>query len=110
MMANLNLPEKSGSRQIASAVSLVVQISRFNDGTRRVTHMTEITGMEDDVVSNAGMFSFSKSREWARTAGYWERYSDGNPPQICGEAESVRYSGSGIHVRALSERLSEGHS
>src|SRR5438552_1216842 len=42
MMANLNLPEKAVRRQIASAVQLVVQISRFNDGTRRVTHLSEI--------------------------------------------------------------------
>src|SRR5215469_7280900 len=44
MMANLNLPEKAVRRQIASAIQLVVQISRFNDGTRRITHLSEITG------------------------------------------------------------------
>src|SRR5206468_3857918 len=51
LMANLNLPEKAIRAQIAAAVTLVVQVSRFNDGTRRVTHITEITGMEDEVVS-----------------------------------------------------------
>jgi pilus assembly protein CpaF len=50
VMANLNLPEKAIRKQIASAVTLVLQVSRFNDGTRRLTHITEITGMEDDVV------------------------------------------------------------
>jgi len=60
MMANLNLPEKAVRRQIASAVSLVIQIARFNDGARRVTHMTEITGMEDDVVSMQDVFVFEK--------------------------------------------------
>ena len=60
MMANLNLPEKAVRRQIASAVSLVIQIARFNDGTRRVTHMTEITGMEDDIVSMQDVFVFEK--------------------------------------------------
>ena len=60
MMANLNLPEKAVRRQIASAVALVIQIARFNDGTRRVTHMTEITGMEDDVVSMQDVFVFEK--------------------------------------------------
>src|SRR5208283_3813097 len=50
LMANLNLPEKAVRRQIASAVAIVIQVSRFNDGTRRVTHLSEITGMEDDVV------------------------------------------------------------
>ena len=60
MMANLNLPEKAIRKQIASAVTLVLQVSRFNDGTRRVTHITEITGMEDDVVSMQDVFVFEK--------------------------------------------------
>jgi pilus assembly protein CpaF len=60
MMANLNLPEKAVRRQIASAVALVIQIARFNDGARRVTHLTEITGMEDDVISMQDVFVFEK--------------------------------------------------
>src|SRR6476620_5883278 len=60
MMANLNLPEKAVRRQIASAVQLVVQISRFNDGTRRITYLSEITGMEEDVVSMQDVFVFEK--------------------------------------------------
>ena len=60
VMANLNLPEKAVRKQIASAVTLVVQVSRFNDGTRRITHITEITGMEDDVVSMQDVFVFEK--------------------------------------------------
>ncbi len=60
LMANLNLPEKAVRRQIASAVAIVIQVSRFNDGTRRVTHLSEITGMEDDVVSMQDVFVFEK--------------------------------------------------
>ena len=60
MMANLNLPEKAVRKQIASAVTLVLQVSRFNDGTRRLTHISEITGMEDDVVSMQDVFVFEK--------------------------------------------------
>src|SRR5213595_179856 len=60
MMANLNLPEKAVRRQIASAITIVIQVSRFNDGTRRVTHLTEITGMEEDVVSMQDIFVFEK--------------------------------------------------
>jgi len=60
VMANLNLPEKAIRKQIASAVTLVLQVSRFNDGTRRLTHITEITGMEDDVVSMQDVFVFEK--------------------------------------------------
>jgi pilus assembly protein CpaF len=60
MMANLNLPEKAVRRQIASAIQLVVQISRFNDGTRRITALSEITGMEEDIVSMQDVFVFEK--------------------------------------------------
>jgi pilus assembly protein CpaF len=60
LMANLNLPEKAVRRQIASAVTIVLQISRFSDGTRRVTHLTEITGMDEDVVSMQDVFVFEK--------------------------------------------------
>ncbi|MBZ5526898.1 MAG: CpaF family protein [Acidobacteriia bacterium] len=60
MMASLNLPENAIRRQIASAISIVIQISRFSDGTRRVTHLTEITGMDDDIVSMQDVFVFQK--------------------------------------------------
>jgi pilus assembly protein CpaF len=60
MMANVNLPEKAIRKQIASAISLVLQTVRFGDGTRRVTHITEITGMEGDVVSMQDLFLFEK--------------------------------------------------
>src|SRR5438309_241783 len=60
MMANLNLPEKAVRRQIAAAVAIVIQVSRFSDGTRRMTHFSEITGMEDDVVSMQDVFVFEK--------------------------------------------------
>jgi len=60
MMANLNLPEKAIRRQIASAVSLILQVARFSDGTRRLTHIAEITGMEGDVVSMQDLFVFEE--------------------------------------------------
>jgi pilus assembly protein CpaF len=60
LMANLNLPEKAVRRQIASAVQLIVQIARFTDGSRRVTHVTEISGMEEDVVSLQDVFVFDR--------------------------------------------------
>ena len=60
LMANLNLPEKAIRKQIVSAVTLVLHLARFNDGTRRLTHITEITGMEGDVVSMQDVFVFEK--------------------------------------------------
>ena len=60
MMANLNLPERAIRKQIASAVSLIVQVARFSDGARRITHITEITGMEAEVLSLQDIFVFEK--------------------------------------------------
>ncbi len=60
MMAKLNLPEKAIRRQITSAVSLVLQTARFSDGTRCLTHITEITGMEADIVSMQDLFVFER--------------------------------------------------
>ena len=60
MMANLNIAEKAIRRQIASAISLILQVARFSDGTRRLTHVTEVTGMEGEVVSLQDLFVFEK--------------------------------------------------
>ena len=60
LMANLKLPEKAVRRQIASAVAIVIQVARMNDGTRRVTYLSEITGMEEETVSMQDVFVFEK--------------------------------------------------
>ena len=60
LMSNLNLPEKALRQQIASAIALVIQIARMSDGTRRITHVTEITGMTGDVVAMQDIFIFEK--------------------------------------------------
>ena len=59
-MANLNIPESAIRRQIASALDVVVQVSRLSDGTRKVVSITEITGMEGSVVTTQDIFSFQK--------------------------------------------------
>ncbi|CAN7490543.1 CpaF family protein [Trinickia sp. LjRoot230] len=58
MMANGNLPLISIRRQIASAVHMILQIERMRDGVRRVTRVTEISGMEGDIVITQDLFSF----------------------------------------------------
>jgi len=60
-MASLQLPERAVRQQIASAVDLIVQISRLSDGTRRVTAITEITGMENDVITLQDIFVFERT-------------------------------------------------
>jgi pilus assembly protein CpaF len=59
-MANLNMPEKSVRQQIASAITIVVQATRMSDGTRKVTSISEITGMEENVISMQEIFAFHK--------------------------------------------------
>jgi pilus assembly protein CpaF len=59
-MSNLNLPEKSVRQQMVSAISIVVQVSRFSDGTRKVVNISEITGMEENIISMQEIFRFAK--------------------------------------------------
>jgi pilus assembly protein CpaF len=59
-MTNLNLPERTVRQQIASAIAIVVQVSRLSDGTRKVVNISEITGMEENVISMHEIFSFNK--------------------------------------------------
>jgi pilus assembly protein CpaF len=59
-MANINLPDRAVRQQIASAIAIVVQISRMSDGTRKVTSISEITGMDENVLSMHEIFTFMK--------------------------------------------------
>jgi pilus assembly protein CpaF len=60
-MANLNLPEFATRRQISSAIDLVVQVSRLSDGSRKVTSISEITGVEGEMITMQEIFSFRKT-------------------------------------------------
>jgi pilus assembly protein CpaF len=59
-MTNMNLPEKSVRQQMASAVGIVVQVSRMSDGTRKVMSVSEITGMEENMISMQEIFVFRR--------------------------------------------------
>lgn len=59
-MANLNIPDSAIRRQIASAIDVVVQVSRMSDGRRRVTNLAEVTGMEGEVVTMQDIFIYKK--------------------------------------------------
>ncbi|MGD0929235.1 MAG: CpaF family protein [Candidatus Korobacteraceae bacterium] len=60
LMANLNLPEMAMRQQIAAAIQIIVQVSRMSDGARRVTHVSEITGICEQVISMQDVFLFQK--------------------------------------------------
>ena len=70
-MANLNLPERAIRQQISSAVNFIVQMTRLSDGTRKVSAISEITGMEGEVITLQDIFVFEKTglRPDGRVAG-----------------------------------------
>jgi pilus assembly protein CpaF len=59
-MAGIEMPLKAVRSQISSAVNLIVQASRLQDGSRRMTSITEISGMEGDVISMQEIFRFQR--------------------------------------------------
>jgi pilus assembly protein CpaF len=59
-MGNMNMPEKSVRQQISSAITIVVQVTRMSDGTRKISSISEIAGMEENVISMQEIFTFNK--------------------------------------------------
>jgi len=59
-MGSMNLPERTVRQQIASAINVVVQCSRLSDGTRKVTSISEVTGMDENVISMQEIFTFQR--------------------------------------------------
>ena len=60
LMSGMDLPVRAIREQIASAIDLVIQQTRFPDGSRRVTHISEVTGQEGDVISMQDIFLFDQ--------------------------------------------------
>jgi pilus assembly protein CpaF len=60
-MAELNLPERAVRQQIASAINVIVQVSRLPDGSRRIMSISEITGMEGPIITTQDLFVFERS-------------------------------------------------
>jgi len=60
-MANLNIPENAIRRQVASALDMIIQVSRMSDGTRKLINISEVVGMEGDVVTMQDIFEFRKT-------------------------------------------------
>jgi pilus assembly protein CpaF len=94
-MSNLNIPEKAVRQQVASAINLIVQVTRLSDGTRRITGVTEVTGMEGDVITMQDLFLFERTgvRPDGRVMG---RFRAAGIRPKCSE----RLSSSGVHLPA----------
>ncbi len=61
LMAGMELPHRAIREQVASAIDLIVQLERMRDGSRRVVSITEIQGMEGDVITTADIFKFEQT-------------------------------------------------
>ena len=95
LMAGLDLPAKAIREQVASAIDLIVHITRMKDGSRRVTHVTEIAGMESDVVTMQDIFLFQ-----ARGQDEFGRLMGSIRPTGLRPKFSERFEQYGVHLPA----------
>ncbi len=98
LMANLNLPQNALRQQIAAAIHLIVQVSRMSDGTRRITHISEITGASDQVVSMQDIFLFQKRGVGPNGKVLGRFYATGVVPKF---AEKLQAAGSPMDTQLL---------
>jgi pilus assembly protein CpaF len=83
LMAGLDLPSRAIRQQIASAIQMVIQLSRFSDGTRKITHVVELTGLEGDTFTLQEIYKFKRTSidEKGKVKGSFE--SSGLAPLFC---------------------------
>jgi pilus assembly protein CpaF len=84
MMSDVNPSEKAIRSQTASAIHLIVQVARMSDGSRRITHITEVTGTQGDIISLQNIFVFEKEGLGAQGRVRGRFRSTGIVPK-CGE-------------------------
>lgn len=58
LMAGMDLPLRAIREQVSSAIDLIIQQSRMRDGSRRITHITEVLGLEGDIITTQDIFKF----------------------------------------------------
>ncbi len=102
MMGSITLPEKAIRAQIASAVDVIVQASRMSDGTRRVTHITEVTGTSGEVVSLQDIFLFEKQGLGPTGAVKGRFHSTGIVPKF---ADRLKAAGIPLGVNLLDQSV-----
>ncbi|MDP4153382.1 MAG: CpaF family protein [Bacillota bacterium] len=95
MMAGIELPLKAVRDQIASAVDVIVQQSRLRDGTRKITNITEVTGMEGDVVSMQDIFVYETDGQLDSLGRFRGHFKSTGVRPIC--VEKIRSSGIPIY-------------
>jgi pilus assembly protein CpaF len=101
-MANLNIPERAIRQQVASAIHAVVQIARLSDGTRKVMTVSEITGMEGEMIQMQDIFVFDRTGidDSGKVRGVF--ISTGTPPRF---AERLAIAGCRLNPAIFESRL-----
>ncbi len=101
-MANLNIPERAIRQQIASAVHAVVQIARLSDGSRKVITISEVTGMDGEMMTLEDIFVFDRSGidESGKVRGVF--HSTGHPPHF---AERLATAGCRLSPALFESRM-----
>jgi pilus assembly protein CpaF len=105
MMAGFELPLKAMRTQIASAVDLIVQVSRLQGGVRRITYITEVVGMEQDTVVTQDIYQFQKEGVDENSRTYGKFIASGIRPTFMPrlEAAGVRLPASAFRQRVMME-------
>ncbi|MGA7849578.1 MAG: CpaF family protein, partial [Terriglobales bacterium] len=101
-MANLNIPERAIRHQIASAIHAVVQVARLSDGSRKVITISEVTGMDGDMITLQDVFVFERSGidQSGKVRGVF--CSTGHPPQF---AERLATAGCRLSPALFESRM-----
>jgi len=86
-MSGVKLPTEAVRSQIAGAVQMIVQISRMRDGMRRITHITEVVGMEGEVITTQDLFTFEFEGEGADGKLFGKFVSSGLKPNFATRAQ-----------------------
>ena len=95
MMAGMDLPLTAIRTQIASAVDIIVQQSRMKDGSRRVTNITEVTGMEGDIVSMQDIFVFETQGRMDASGKFQGRFKSTGIRPKC--VEQIQHNGTNVY-------------
>ena len=90
-MASLDLPERAMRQQIASAIKIVIQVSRLGDGTRKVIQISEIVGMEGDVITMQDIFMFERAGVGEDDKVLGQFRATGIRPKLRRPAQGVRH-------------------
>jgi pilus assembly protein CpaF len=102
LMGSVALPEKAIRAQIASAIHIIIQASRMSDGSRRITHISEVTGTSGDIVSMQDLFLFERQGLGGNGKVKGRFFATGIVPKF---AEKLKAAGIPLNLDSLDESV-----